>query len=230
MINKYFLAKMNIPAYLKKFLYVNSESEHEELPELPEGYTQVEYIQGTGAQYIDIRSKMYNNSKIELCFSFYNIQQNCSIFGSRLSGNNNNFEIASQLPNFPIYLDFGNFQTSRASYNNAVINTKYICTISKSLRAVYDENRRLLASNTTLISEDNVTPTNALIFYTSGGYSANKLKGKVYYCKVWENGILVRNMIPCKNPSNVAGMYDTVNGVFYTNAGSGTFITGPVVH
>lgn len=227
MINKYFLAKMNIPAYLKKFLYMNSESEHEELPD---GYTQVEYIQGTGTQYIDIGSKMYNNSEIELCFSFDVIQQNCSIFGSRLSGTSNNFEIASQNPNFPIYLDFGNFQTSRASYNNAVINTKYICTISKSLRAIYDKNHRLLASNTTLISQGNVTPSKALIFYTAGGYSANKLKGKVYYCKVWENGVLIRNMIPCKNPSNVAGMYDTVNGVFYTNAGAGTFNVGPVVN
>ena len=227
MINKYFLAKMNIPAYLKKFLYVNSESEH---GELPDGYTQVEYIQGTGTQYIDIRSKMYNNSKIELCFSFDVMQQNCSIFGSRLSGISNNFEIASQNPNFPIYLDFGSFQTSRATYNNAVINTKYICTISKSLRAVYNENHTLLASNTTLISEDNETPSNALIFYTAGGYSQNKLKGKVYYCKIWENGVLVRNMIPCKNPSNVAGMYDIVNRVFYTNAGSGTFNVGSVVN
>lgn len=227
MINKYFLAKMNIPAYLKKFLYVNSESEH---GELPSGYTQVEYIQGTGTQYIDIGSKMYNNSEIELCFSFDDIPQDCSIFGSRDSATVNNFEIASTKPAFPLYLDFGNYNTSRATYSGATINTKYICIISKSLRAVYDENRTLLARNTTLISANNVTRLNARIFDTAGGFSTNKLKGKVYYCKLWENGVLVRNMIPCKNPSNVAGLYDTVNGVFYTNAGTGTFNVGSVVH
>lgn len=227
MINKYFLAKMNIPAYLK---YYWSKIKTEPSPgPLPDGYTQVEYIQGTGSQYINIGTKMYNNSEVELCFSFDVIQQDCSIFGSRFSGSTNNFEIAST-SNFPLYLDFGDYNRSRATYSGATINTKYICTISKSLRAVYDENRTLLSRNTNLISGDNVTPSNALIFDTAGGFSSNKLKGKVYYCKVWENGVLVRDMIPSKNPSNVAGMYDIVNEVFYTNAGTGTFNVGPVVN
>lgn len=228
MINKYFLAKMNIPAYLK---YYWSKIKTEPSPEpLPEGYTQVEYIEGTGSQYINIGTKMYNNSELELCFSFDDMPQDCSIFGSRLNGATNNFEIASSKPAFLLYLDYGSYNTSRATYNKAVINTKYICTISKSLRAVYDENRTLLVRNTNLISQNNVTPSNALIFDTAGGFSQNKLKGKVYYCKVWENGVLVRDMIPSKNPSNVAGMYDIVNEVFYTNAGAGTFNVGPVVH
>jgi len=195
---------------------------------LPRGYTRVEYLESTGTQYIDIGRKMYNNSELELCFSFDEMQQNCSIFGSRASAAVNNFAISSSTGD-PISLDFGNYLTSRASYKKTVINTKYICTISKSLRAVYDGNRTLLARNTNLISTDNVTPSNARIFDTAGGYSQNKLKGKVYYCKIWENGVLVRNMIPCKNPSNVVGMYDTVNDVFYSNAGTGTFNTGSVV-
>ena len=195
---------------------------------LPGGYTELEHIRGTGTQYIDIGCKMYNNSELELCFSFDEMQQDCSIFGSRRSSATNNFEIAST-NDLPIYLDFGAYNRSRTTYNNTVINTKYICTISKSLRAVYDENRTLLARNTNLISEDNVTPSNARIFDTAGGYSQNKLKGKVYYCKIWENGVLVRNMIPCINQSNVAGMYDTVNDVFYSNAGTGSFIAGAEV-
>ena len=43
-------------------------------------------------------------------------------------------------------------------------------------------------------------------------------------------GVLVRNFIPAKrNSDNVLGLYDLVNNVFYTNAGSGTFIAGPEV-
>ena len=211
-------AKANSLNYLKAF------GKCEQI-RLPVGYTQVEYLESTGTQWIDTGLKMYNNSEIDLCFSFDVMQVNCSIFGSRASSTENNFAISSSTSD-PISLDFGSYLTSRASYKNPVINTKYICTISKSLRAVYDENRTLLASNTNLISADNVTPSNALIFDTVGGFSTNKLKGKVYYCKIWENGVLVRNMIPCKNPSNVVGMYDTVNGVFYTNAGTGTFTAG----
>ena len=210
-------------------IYGNTEETGSLNPLLPTGYTPVEYIQGTGTQYIDIGRKMYNNSEIELCFSFDVIQQDCSIFGSRDSATVNNFEIASSKPAFPLYLDFGNYNTSRATYNNVVINTKYICTISKSLRAVYDENHTLLARNTTLISADNVTKLYARIFDTAGGFSANKFQGKVYYCKIWEGENLIRNFIPCTNSSNVAGMYDTVTNAFYTNAGTGTFNVGSVV-
>ena len=50
---------------------------------------------------------------------------------------------------------------------------------------------------------------------------------RIYYCKIWDNNILFRNFIPCYRKSdNVAGLYDLVNGVFYTNAGTGTFIKG----
>lgn len=212
-------AKANSLNYLKAF------GKCEQI-RLPVGYQQVEYIESTGTQWIDTGLKMYNNSEIDLCFSFDDIPQDCSIFGSRDSATVNNFEIASSKPAFPLYLDFGNYNTSRATYSGATINTKYICIISKSLRAVYDENRTLLARNTTLISADNVTRLNARIFDTAGGFSTNKLKGKVYYCKIWNGENLIRNFIPCKNPSNVAGMYDTVNKVFYTNAGTGTFTAG----
>ena len=51
---------------------------------------------------------------------------------------------------------------------------------------------------------------------------------KLYYCKIWDNGSLVRNFIPCKNTSGTLGLYDAVNNVFYTNAGTGTFTAGPI--
>lgn len=51
---------------------------------------------------------------------------------------------------------------------------------------------------------------------------------KLYYCKIWDNGSLVRNFVPCKNTSGILGLYDIVNNVFYTNAGTGTFTAGPI--
>ena len=45
--------------------------------------------------------------------------------------------------------------------------------------------------------------------------------------KIYEQNVLVRNYIPCyRKADNVIGLYDKVNGVFYTNAGSGTFLKG----
>lgn len=49
---------------------------------------------------------------------------------------------------------------------------------------------------------------------------------KIYYCKIWDNDTLVRNFIPCINDNNVIGMYDTVNSVFYSPSGTGSFRGG----
>ena len=54
------------------------------------------------------------------------------------------------------------------------------------------------------------------------GYSHS---GKIYRYKLYDNNILVRDMIPCKY-NNVAGMWDRVEGKFYGNDGTGTFTLG----
>jgi hypothetical protein len=35
------------------------------------------------------------------------------------------------------------------------------------------------------------------------------------------------DLVPCINPNNEVGMYDTVNGGFYGSSGSGVFTAGP---
>lgn len=68
-----------------------------------------------------------------------------------------------------------------------------------------------------------------------GAYSAQGSAGYFFYCKLYNfqievDNVLVRNFIPCKRKSdNVLGLFDSVNKVFYTNAGSGTFGAGPSV-
>ena len=49
---------------------------------------------------------------------------------------------------------------------------------------------------------------------------------RIYYCKIWQNGTLLRYMIPCVNPNGKPGFYDLVNNVFYGNVGTGTFFIG----
>lgn len=52
----------------------------------------------------------------------------------------------------------------------------------------------------------------------------------LYRLEIDDDGVAVRNFVPCYRKSdNVVGLYDIVNGVFYTNAGTGTFYAGEVV-
>ena len=49
--------------------------------------------------------------------------------------------------------------------------------------------------------------------------------------KIYDNDVLVRDFVPCKNVSNVVGLYDRVNGAFYTDTGlvAGNNVTDDIV-
>ena len=52
----------------------------------------------------------------------------------------------------------------------------------------------------------------------------------IYYCKIYNNGTLVRDFVPMKNTTTDAGaMYDMVTGHIFGNSGSGNFTCGSVV-
>ena len=55
---------------------------------------------------------------------------------------------------------------------------------------------------------------------------------RLYYWKYVENNEVICNLIPAKHKtdSSLVGLYDTVNGIFYTNKGTGTFTYGSVLN
>ena len=74
-----------------------------------------------------------------------------------------------------------------------------------------------------------ISERNIGIFASIKGTTPNYSVGlRIYNCKFYEaNDVLVRNFVPCyRKLDKVAGLYDIVNGVFYTNAGTGEFVVG----
>lgn len=54
---------------------------------------------------------------------------------------------------------------------------------------------------------------------------------KVFYCKLYDNGTLVRDFIPARvKATGKLGLYDKITKQLYTNAGTGKFIAGPDVN
>ena len=80
-----------------------------------------------------------------------------------------------------------------------------------------------------LVSGDALTalsiPQTIHVFGTGQG----TCKAVIEYLTIWESDTRVRDFIPCKNPSGAVGLYDTVNGTFYGNSGTGTFAAGPEI-
>ena len=70
----------------------------------------------------------------------------------------------------------------------------------------------------------NITETsNICLFYNGLHYT----KAKIYNYKHYKNGIIKANLIPCYRKSDsIIGMYDTVTKMFFTNSGTGTFTKG----
>lgn len=64
--------------------------------------------------------------------------------------------------------------------------------------------------------------------YGSGYYSGNAVGLRLHYLKWYDSeNTLIRELIPVYRKSdNVAGLWDVVNKVFYTNNGTGSFIVG----
>ena len=40
-------------------------------------------------------------------------------------------------------------------------------------------------------------------------------KGKIYDCKIWKNGQLIKDYIPARAQNGDIGLYETLNGCFY---------------
>ena len=52
------------------------------------------------------------------------------------------------------------------------------------------------------------------------------MRGKVYYCKIWDNETLVRDFVPWKDEFGIICLHDNVENKNYYNQGTGTFIAG----
>ena len=191
---------------------------------LPSGYKRLEYIQSSGTQYIDTGFKPNNNTKVVIDFELTeNTGKHQIIFGARSSSNSEQYVLGFTGHRSPAVWrsDFGSNQVTFSSNltwsgNHNATKNGNICTLDAES-----------VTNTASTFESTV---NLLICAgNTGGNVDNYTKAKVYFCKIYDNGTLARDFIPCKNASGVVGMWDDVNSVFYGNAGSGTFTAGPEV-
>ena len=192
---------------------------------LPETYQQVEYIESTGTQYIDTGFVPDSNTSIVMMASNTSSSNACLYCARGTSGYRDN--------TYSAFLIAGN--TLRIDYNK----TQYgnIMTAAKDIPYVYMQNKNYIYVNGELVktlteSEFSSEYNMYLMASHQGGTNIGNIgEVKLYYCKIWNNGILAREFIPCYRKSdNVVGMYDVVNNVFYTNNGTGNFNMGDILN
>ena len=185
-------------------------------------YQQIEYIENTGKQYIDTGFIPNSNTSIEMKASNSSTSTTC-LYCAR-TGLNENTYTAFLIYGTSLRVDYYNKQYS--SVMTAVSDKIY----------VYKQCKNLIYLDGTLIKSLDAVNFSCeynmylMASHLGGSGNGNIGKAKLYYCKIWDDETLVRDFIPCyRKADNVVGMYDLVNRVFYTNAGTGEFIKGPDV-
>ena len=177
---------------------------------LPNGYTQVDYIQGTGSQYIDTGFLVNKNDnyvlEIDGLFpSQAQVYQGCNGYMQFITSSKYGISGDSSVA-------VGNRNTVRVEYANQIekLFVDGVQIESKSWSTYSGVNVKLGVLRMGDVNND----------WFNGGAAS----GTIYGYKVWKNNILVSECVPCvRNSDGVAGMYDVIREQFITNAGSGAF-------
>ena len=211
---------------------------------LPEGYTRLDYILSTGTQYIDtgyywkhenvrimMNALVTSNSASQSLFGNEEPRDGGRYFGIIPHGSNGNFS-------------FYTGQTGSVGSASITINKLFcmecITTTNKSLTVKIDNVPAFTATYPgTIITYTNTTSTSAnkgkIYIFTNHNssnstHTSQRIGGmKLYSFKMWDNDVMVRNFIPCKNASGTVGLWDTITKTFFTTP-VGTFTAGTTLN
>lgn len=193
---------------------------------LPSTYQEVEYIESSGTQYIDLWMVFTNNVNVEMDIAFTAARSGWSgiIWANK---QNSSYSWA-----WGISASSMTYQKSGSSDKHIdwswtpTLNEKYNFSLSGS--TVKRDGTTVATISWTIGTYS--TPINATLFKVASQSSSNSwfpynVSARIYYCKVYSSGTtLTRNLIPCYRKSDsVVWMYDLINSVFYTNSWTGTF-------
>ena len=182
----------------------------------------VEYIQSSGTQYIDTGFKPNNNTRIVMEAELTDYSTNTygnSFFGVRADGSTNAFVVICGTSATATWtLMYGNNSgnlTLAAAGKHSIDFNKNVCTVD--------------GSSVTITASTFSSAYSCFLFTDSrlgAANTGNNARMKLYSCKIYDNGTLIRDYAPCLDADGVACLYDKVSKGYVYNKGTGTFAAG----
>ncbi len=188
------------------------------------GYTQVEYLQSSGTQYIDTGVYITSNNllvKTKVYSTTAGTSTEQDLFGNQDGTDGRTILGLTVTNNWFLYTRYGTGTATPSVTMPAAQNQIF------NIETHIENGHKWLvvdgvASETGTAT--NISNANKTVQLFANGNTNYFFKGRMYYFQMWDNNTLVRDMIPARrNSDGVLGMYDTVSGNFFTNAGSGNF-------
>ena len=195
-------------------------------------YMQLEYLEGTGTQYINtghVVSSTSLSADFEIS-SGVNVSGDIGHFAGNqdaLNGHASNFKGSV----FGLWVQDGSNGTKITT--GGVFNAN----VRKRIHYDFNGNKRTLtvdnSSNANKTFSGSIISNNPYRLFSNGcagGCNDKMLVGRMHWFKLYEQSNLVLDMIPVRRLSdNALGMYDRVSGTLFTNSGTGDFVAGPNV-
>ena len=196
----------------------------------PSEYQQVEYIESSGTQYII--TDIVPSTEFKLIADIYQSSTytgESAFAGARDSSDDKGVEyyFAAGKPKFWVY-NGSNQSALGGDSTNTFYNQKIHYEATRTATQIAMKTS-VTDQKTSTFSSTGSTITPLMLFAYNFKGTANYLFiGRIYSTKIYGNEKLVGNYIPCKNTmnNNEVGLYDTVTGKFYGNAGNGSFTAG----
>lgn len=195
---------------------------------LPKEYRRLQYIKSTGVEYIDTNLSAPEGFEVEIKINIDKVTGSWAPI------------LGAHEPSPPYKRNFIAYTSSKKmeiDTGEKITQTSVTLTGDDVIKASNVKNNFYLNVNGTNYNPT-ITTNSSNIAYSgrtlhllhNNGYDIGYTTGKVYYCQLTVGGAKVRNFVPVARLSdNKIGLYDTINGVFYTNQGLGEFNAGPTL-
>ncbi len=182
-------------------------------------YIPVEYIESDGAQYIDTGYRFGGNTKVIFKANWTVLPK--YLFGANSGG-------GEQL------LQYNSGYLMGRSYSfSPTIKTNTDTFVEMQM---YQRDSFVTINNTRVFSTTSEASNTKSIYLfavvnsaAANDNTAVGLKMKIYYFKLYKEGVLVRDFVPALDHNNVPCMYDNVTRQFFYNGGTGEFTAGSIV-
>lgn len=199
----------NIPAWCISCEYLSKKKDNN-----------TAYLKSSQVQYIDIGFKPNQDTSVEAkCLSTSTNTQ--FLWGARDSNLNNTFTTIFSTSNHARF----DYNTTGGSYVNfaPTLNKTYVYYQNKN-KGIIDN---VLFKTWTYADFQSDYNLHLFTVNQANAGNPNKFIGNIYYCKVWDNDVLIRDMIPVTDYQSIPSMWDFETEKYYYNKGTGAdFIYG----
>ena len=175
------------------------------------GYTQVEYLESNGTQYIDTGYKPNQDTRIIADFQYMKNNQGYRFTGEEFSGTMYRFGTSSGKW---WMIGYGSQDYQRLGITDT---NRHILDFNKN--NIYIDNELLYSYN----YQNFQSSHNMYIFSINSNSIADLAPVRLYSYKIYDNDFLVRDYVPVKDKNFIGCLFDLVDKKCYYNSENGYF-------